>query len=151
MPRLRRIAAALAGSASDGEDLLQDTVLMALQRHHQWHGENIGGWLYTIMLHLNANARRHRDTLPLLALDGIEDWGEPQPDALMRARLINALEALAPDFREVVLLHDVEGYGYEDIAEKLSIPLGTVMSRLHRAKRHLAEGLVGEASERGNA
>ncbi len=146
LPKLRRMAGALAGSAADGDDLLQNTLTVAFERRDQWRGENLGGWLYAIMRHIDANRRRHDRVLPMMVLD--EDCGlaDNSTEAIEIDRLgvEAALDALEPDFRAVVILRDIEGYGYEEIAERLAIPLGTVMSRLSRARRRLAAALSGE-------
>ncbi|MGV0817992.1 RNA polymerase sigma factor [Martelella sp. AMO21009] len=146
LPKLRRMAGALAGSAADGDDLLQNTLTVAFERRSQWRGGNLGGWLYAIMRHIDANRRRHDRVLPMMVLD--EDCGlaDHSTEAIEIDRLgvEAALDALEPDFRTIVILRDIEGYGYEEIAERLGIPLGTVMSRLCRARRRLAAALSGE-------
>ena len=146
LPKLRRMAGALAGSAADGDDLLQNTLTVAFERRDQWRGENLGGWLYAIMRHIDANRRRHDRVLPMMVLD--EDCGladnSTEAVEIDRLGVEAALDALEPDFRAVVILRDIEGYGYEEIAERLAIPLGTVMSRLSRARRRLAAALSGE-------
>ena len=140
------MAGALAGSAADGDDLLQNTLMVAFERRDQWRGENLGGWLYAIMRHIDANRRRHDRVLPMMVLD--EDCGlaDNSTEAIEIDRLgvEAAFDALEPDFRAVVILRDIEGYGYEEIADRLGIPLGTVMSRLSRARRRLAATLSGE-------
>ena len=143
LPRLRRIASALAGSAADGEDLLQDTLERALERKSQWQCENLGGWLYAIMRHLNANNRRHKNCLPMIDIDRLDNLsdGNGEAEGLYRLRLEQAIHALTPQYRNVVLLHVIEGYGYKDVALKLEIPVGTVMSRLSRAQHMLAASL----------
>ena len=146
LPRLGHFAAALAGSAANGEDLLQDTLATALERRMQWRGDNLGGWLYAIMRNLNANRCRHERVLPMMALDediGLAD-GSSETLEIDRLGVEAALDGLEPDFRTVVILRDIEGYGYEEIAQILGIPCGTVMSRLSRARHRLAQTLSGE-------
>lgn len=146
LPKLRRMAGALAGSAADGDDLLQNTLMVAFERRDQWRGENLGGWLYAIMRHIDANRRRHDRVLPMMVLDEECGLADNSTEAIEIDRLgvEAALDALDPDFRAIVILRDIEGYGYEEIADRLGIPLGTVMSRLSRARRRLASALSGE-------
>ncbi len=146
LPRLRRTAGALTGSAADGDDLLQNALVVAFERRLQWRGENLAGWLCAIMRHIDANRRRHERVLPMMVLDedcGLDDHSAEAVE-IERLGVEAALDTLEPHFRAIVILRDIEGYGYEEIAAMLAIPLGTVMSRLSRARHRLAIALSGE-------
>ncbi|WP_174800823.1 RNA polymerase sigma factor [Martelella limonii] len=141
LPRLRRLAGALAGCC--GDDLVQDCLAVALERQAQWRGDNLSGWLNAIMRSIDSNRRRHDRVLPMMVLDediGLEDRAAETRE-MDRIGVEAALDRLEPCFRAVVILRDIEGYNYEEIAEMLSIPCGTVMSRLARARHRMAETL----------
>ena len=144
VPSLRRYSRSLAKSDSDGEDLLQDCVEKVLVRRGQWRGVNLRAWAFTIMTNLYRDRHRRftqhpsvefNDTLGLMAED-------VSGDPLQKTRLQNALNALSPDHRSVLMLVVIEGYGYQDVADMLAIPIGTVMSRLSRARRQMAVHLA---------
>ena len=116
---------------------------MALERQTQWRGENLSGWLNAIMRSIDSNRKRHDRVLPMMVLDediGLEDRAAETRE-MDRIGVEAALDRLEPCFRAVVILRDIEGYSYEEIAEMLSIPCGTVMSRLARARHRMAETL----------
>ncbi|MFD1326319.1 RNA polymerase sigma factor [Mycoplana ramosa] len=144
VPGLRRYSHSLSRSDADGEDLLQDCVETALTRRGQWRGTNLRGWAFTIMTNLYRN--RHRQTIrrPTAAIEEAEQVVQPDQigDPLERARIRAALETLSPDYRTTLMLVVVEGYSYQEAADLLTIPIGTVMSRLSRARHQLAERLA---------
>ncbi|WP_404401046.1 RNA polymerase sigma factor [Pelagibacterium halotolerans] len=148
LPALRRYAYGLTGDRDAAEDLFQASVARALEQQRSWRGVNLRGWLFTIMTNLNRNTlrsgRRAPQSVPLegapaVAADG--DGIDGVPDPLLQRRLLAALETLSPDMRAVLLLIVLEGYSYGEVAGILEIPMGTVMSRLSRARRGLAAAL----------
>ncbi|MDM9644577.1 RNA polymerase sigma factor [Rhizobium sp. S163] len=141
LPSLRRYSRSLTRSDSDGEDLLQDCVEKVLARRTQWRGLNLRGWVLTIMTNLYRNQRRTIVRGNLVDIDGAMDVAAPETsaDPLERSRLEDALNGLSEDHRAVLMLVVIEGYTYQEVADMLDIPLGTVMSRLSRARQQLAE------------
>ncbi len=144
MPMLRRYSRSLSRSDADGEDLLQDCVEKALTNKRQWRGTGLKSWAYTIMTNLYRNRHRAEKRHPSESLDGHESiaGAETLSDTLENDRLHGALALLSPDMRAVLMLVTVEGYSYQEAAETLSIPLGTVMSRLSYARKLLKEELA---------
>ncbi|MBY5899344.1 RNA polymerase sigma factor [Rhizobium leguminosarum] len=143
LPSLRRYSRSLTRSDTDGEDLLQDCVEKVLTRRGQWRGLNLRGWVLTIMTNLYRNGRRGKARDGLVELDAAEDLAasEPPADPMERARLDDALNSLSEEHRAVLMLVVIEGYTYGEVAAALDIPIGTVMSRLSRARRRVAERL----------
>ena len=141
VPRLRRYARALAGNRDDADDLVQDTLERAWSRAGLWR--NVGdmrAWLFGIMHNLHVDAlRRGRPAVVALDDDDAPEGVAPPPQAA-RAVVLDlqaALERLAPEQREVLLLVALEDMAYADIARTLGIPPGTVMSRLSRGRERL--------------
>jgi RNA polymerase sigma-70 factor, ECF subfamily len=158
IPRLRRYARALTGSADRADELVQDCLERAWGRLHLWRrGSDLRAWLFTIMHNVHANQVRHRRRRPVLVtLDPEQDaLAQPpaQEDALALRDLAAALAALPEEQRSVLLLVSVEELSYGEVATILDIPLGTVMSRLHRARERLRLHMAGqgETNQRGNA
>lgn len=141
MPALRRYSIALTGSTNDGDDLLQDCLERAIARRGQWRGGNLKGWVFSIMTNLSRNRHRSRAKAAEEPIDTMAEIlpAQDQPDAHELTRLARALDTLTADHRAVLMLVAVEGYAYQEVADMLDIPLGTVMSRLSRARRHLSE------------
>jgi RNA polymerase sigma-70 factor (ECF subfamily) len=151
--RLYPTALRLTGCAEDAQDLLQETFLRAFEKLSRFHGESsFYTWVYRIAVNLALSGRRRRR--PSLRLsDGTEgspgpavDTRETDPSLPMeraeRDRLIqDALSALAADHRAVVVMKEFDGLRYEEIGAILGIPVGTVRSRLHRARCELRERL----------
>ena len=139
-----RYAYRLTGTAVDAEDLTQQTFLVAHQKITQLRAtENARQWLYTILRNSYLKGFRRRIPLPAasLALD-IESIAEKAPQsAVDQERLQAALNELPERFKVVVMLFYFEERPYREIAELLEVPLGTVMSRLSRAKAHLRQRL----------
>jgi len=144
MPALRRYSRSLARSDSDGEDLLQDCVERVLARRSQWRGVNLRAWAFTIMTNLYRNRHRRQAQHPEVELEEDLAAVETSADPIERRRLEHALNRLSAENRSVLMLVVVEGYRYQDVAEMLGIPIGTVMSRLSRARRQLAEAMKGD-------
>ncbi len=146
IPRLRRYARALGGSREDADDLVQDTLERAWNRLHLWQrGRDLRAWMFSIMHNLHIDKYRGQSRQEVEAFDDeIHDLPTraTQTDTLEVRDLSAALDKLPPDQREVLMLVAVEQLNYEQIAEVLGVPLGTVMSRLSRARARLRDGLA---------
>jgi len=146
IPRLRRYARALVGDRYAADDLVQDTLERAFVKLHLWRpGSNMRAWLFTIMHNVFVNqARSHR---PEVELDMEElstlSVKASQPDHVELADVDKALRSVAPEQREVLLLVAVEQMTYGEVAKALSIPIGTVMSRLSRGRERLRHVMSG--------
>lgn len=154
LPRLRRFAAGLTGSIQEGDDVVQSACLRALERHHQWEpGTRLDSWMFRIIRNLwidrgksawNRLVRSDPDALAEIPDNSLGRELEVR-DELASAR--TAIAALPEAQREVLLLVTVEGLTYEAAADVLGIPLGTVMSRLARARVAVARRVRGDAAE----
>ena len=149
VPRLRRYAIALLTERSRADDLVQDTLERALGRLHLWQdGTDMRRWLFTIMHNLHVNAVRRSIRRGTEA--ALDDAGDrlvqlpSQTDAIAVRDLGRALQALPTEQVEVLVLVALEGMAYREVAQVLDIPLGTVMSRLSRARQALRRYLDGE-------
>jgi RNA polymerase sigma-70 factor (ECF subfamily) len=143
IPQLRHYSRSLTRSDAESEDLLQDCVEKALIRRGQWRGINIRAWTYRIMTNLHLNARRAVARRPSVGLEEAEAvaTGTPTSDPLERNRLVQALETLPREARAVLMLVAVEGHSYQEVADLMDVPIGTVMSRLSRARQLLRQRL----------
>ncbi|CDN48282.1 RNA polymerase sigma factor [Neorhizobium galegae] len=141
LPTLRRYSRSLTRSDTESEDLLQDCVEKALLSRAQWRGSNFKSWTYRIMTNLHLNARRSVARRPSVGIEEAETVAASTSadDPLEKNRLVQALETLPKDARAVLMLVVVEGYAYQEVADMLEIPVGTVMSRLSRARQALRE------------
>jgi RNA polymerase sigma-70 factor, ECF subfamily len=146
IPRLRRYARALVGDRYIADDLVQDTLERAWNKFYLWRpGSDLRAWLFTIMHNVFVNqARRRRyeieqsmDELPAVPVRAT------QGDQLELQDVDRALRSLSPEQREVVLLIAVEQLTYEEVGRALSIPIGTVMSRLSRGRERMRQ-LLGD-------
>jgi RNA polymerase sigma-70 factor (ECF subfamily) len=150
IPHLRRYAAALVNDRARADDLVQDCIERALSRSHLWREGNLRGWLFTIMHNLHANIRRRTARDPHTAsLEGDElslPSRPAQEDGLAMAGLGAALAALPDDQRAVILLVGLEEFSYAETAAVLDVPIGTVMSRLHRGRERLRQILAGDTA-----
>ena len=154
---------------ADAEDLVQETYLKAYRGFNTFQeGTNLKAWLYRILTNTYINTYRAKKRRPdETDLEEVEDLylyrrlggleaartGRSAEDELMDTfsehEVKAAIEALPENFRMAVLLADVEGFAYKEIAEILDIPIGTVMSRLHRGRKAMQKALVQFATERG--
>ena len=144
IPALRRYARALTRDAETADDLVQDTLVRALRSEHLFHGGDIRSWLYTILTNLNRNRLRSLARRP--ALTPIEDTDAPDsagPESGGRD-IERALASLVEDQRVALLLVVLEGMSYREVAEVQGVPIGTVMSRLARARAQVKAYLDGE-------
>jgi RNA polymerase sigma-70 factor (ECF subfamily) len=159
---LYRVALRLTADTSQAEDLVQDTMLKAYRAWKQYRpGTNAKGWLLTILRNTFINDYRRRKHEPVaMNLEAIEPHAlyrsmqEADPEGTFFSQIVDdkvleAIDALDPEFREVLVLSDVEGMRYAEIAETLQIPIGTVKSRLFRARRQLQAELYAHAVEEG--
>jgi len=149
-----RLALWLTGNRAEAEDVVQETFSQALQSFHRFEpGTNARAWLFAIMRNVRSNRQRAFRRAPPLSdlseqLDRIPA-AEQTPQNVTEPELLDALGELPTGFQEVVLLCDVEELSYKEIARVLDIPMGTVMSRLHRARRLLRRALALYAAQRG--
>ncbi|MCF8468566.1 MAG: RNA polymerase sigma factor [Sneathiella sp.] len=146
LPLLRRYARSLSQNEADAEDLLQDCLEAAFASQDGWRGSNLKSWLMTIMTNKNRNRhRRNRNAPPTVDIDTANEITAPpsERDPLERDILESAVDLLSEDSRAVLMLIVVEGYSYAEVSEMLQIPIGTVMSRLSRARKKMTETLQG--------
>lgn len=153
LPRLRRYARALVRDPGRADDLVQDTVVRAWEKRHQYTpGTNLRAWLFTIMRNVFMNKLR-RNGLESSVMSGEQETtpepiASPDPDPVAFSDLEAALQQLPTEQREVLLLAGLEHISYKEIAVALDIPLGTVMSRLGRARERLRRILSGTKLDR---
>ena len=165
---LYRTGLRMTRSEAEAEDLVQETYIRAFRFRHQYTtGTNLKAWLFRILTNTFINQYRRKAARPQTTeLDDVEESilyrqmrnvspgsASPDPEAELIDRTLSsevkeALEALPEKFRTTVLL-DVEGFSYKEIAEMLDIPIGTVMSRLHRGRKFLQKRLYDVARDRG--
>ena len=139
---LYRLAKWLLRNQAEAEDLVQETFVEALRSFHRFEqGTNCRAWLIKIMYHLLSKRRRESNRLRVVG-DVDEQIAETVAPAasgdLAGEEVLNALKRLPQHYQEVVILSDVEELNYKEIADALSIPIGTVMSRLFYARRKMA-------------
>jgi RNA polymerase sigma-70 factor, ECF subfamily len=166
LPNLYSAALRMTRNPADAEDLVQETVLRAYRGFSGFEeGTNLRAWVYRILTNTFINSYRKKQREPLTVReDDLDEWylfdklGESGVEPSAEAEVIRsmpdedvqrALEALPEGFRLAVILADVEGFSYKEIAEILGIPIGTVMSRLHRGRRALEKALWERVQERG--
>jgi len=160
--QLYPVAVRMTRGREDAEDLVQETMAKAWAAFQNYEpGTNLRAWLYRIMTNTFISSYRRRDRMPLLLQDDVVDRME-QPawpagtstrsaeaealDRMPAAEIRRAMRELPEDFRTVVYLADVEGYTYHETAALMGTPIGTVMSRLHRARRALRTKLADEVA-----
>lgn len=155
IPRLRRFARALSSSAEEAEDLLQDALERAVSRLDQWReGTRLDSWMYRIIQNLRrsqsrAPSARYRGEMPAEeSLQGADGVGETESRLLLRD-VHRAFDRLPDEQRAVLLLVCVDGLAYREAAEVMGIPIGTVMSRLARARLELHR-LVDRPGDKAN-
>jgi RNA polymerase sigma-70 factor, ECF subfamily len=169
MPALYTAAMRMTHNAADAEDLVQETYLRAYRSFASFQaGTNLRAWLYRILTNTFINSYRAKKRRPEQSdLDDVEDlylykrvgalagatMGRSAEEELMEhftdSEVKEAIEALPEQFRMAVLLADVEGFSYKEISDILDVPIGTVMSRLHRGRRALQKALHEFGSDRG--
>ncbi len=155
IPRLRRYARYLAGDADRADDLVQDCLARALEKIDLWQpGTNMRAWLFTMMHNLHVSNVRKAQRRPQSCEVTPENPGPPtvgnQFDSVQLRELSDALDGLSEEHREILLLVVVEGMAYQDAADVLEVAVGTVRSRLSRAREALREALETVAPEAGD-
>jgi len=144
VPALRRYARALTRNAEIADDLVQDTLVRALRSEHLFHGGEIRSWLYTILTNLNRNRLRALARRPVeQTIEDNDAAGSAGPEAGARD-IERALATLAEEQRATLLLVVLEGLSYREAADVQGVPIGTVMSRLARARMQIKAYLDGE-------
>ncbi|CAM3720459.1 MULTISPECIES: RNA polymerase sigma factor SigE [Tsukamurella] len=147
--RVYRLAYRLSGNAQDAEDLTQETFIRVFRSLQSYEPGTFEGWLHRITTNLFLDMVRRRNRIRMEALP--EDYervpsDDPDPgqiyaDANLNPQLQTALDALSPEFRAAVVLADIEGLSYEEVAATLGVKLGTVRSRIHRGRKSIREAL----------
>ena len=170
MDQLYAAAMRMTRNPADAADLVQETFVKAFQAFKQFQqGTNLKAWLYRIQTNTFINQYRKKQRDPFQgSIDDLEEWqvggaesvtqslstrsAEAEAiDHLPDSAVKDALQAVPEDFRLAVYLADVEGFSYQEIADIMKTPVGTVMSRLHRGRRMLRELLADYARDRGIA
>ncbi|HEV8318689.1 MAG TPA: sigma-70 family RNA polymerase sigma factor [Vicinamibacterales bacterium] len=150
--RLFRLAMWFERDRDEAEDLVQETLKEALASFHRFTaGTNCRAWLVSILQHIRGNRRRARSRSPFIA-DPLERAADavpftpPVPQELTDDEVLAALGRIPVPYQEVIVLCDVEEFTYKEIAAALSLPVGTVMSRLHRGRALLRRELAAYAN-----
>lgn len=143
IPALRRYARALTRDAEIADDLVQDTLVRALRSEHLFQGEDVRSWLYTILTNLNRNRLRALARRPTLMSIEDNDASELAGPEAGQRDIERALATLVEDQRDALLLVVLEGLSYREVAKVQGIPIGTVMSRLSRARAQIKSYLEG--------
>lgn len=167
LDQLYGAAMKMTRNPQDAQDLVQETFLKAYSAFASYQaGTNLKAWLYRIMTNSYINTYRKKQREPYLGVvEQLEDWqlGGAESTTAMSSRsaeaeaidrtpdsvVTDALNALPEDFRMAVYLADVEGFSYQEIADIAEVPIGTVMSRLHRGRARLRKALGEYAGEQG--
>jgi RNA polymerase sigma-70 factor (ECF subfamily) len=167
MDQLYAAALRMTRNPSDAEDVVQETYAKAYASFHQFTpGTNLKAWLYRILTNTFINTYRKKQREPYQGtIDELQDWqlggaesttarssrsAEAEAiDHLPDSAVKDALQAIPEDFRMAVYFADVEGFAYQEIADIMKTPIGTVMSRLHRGRRMLRDLLADYARDRG--
>jgi RNA polymerase sigma-70 factor (ECF subfamily) len=144
IPALRRYARALTRDVDVADDLVQDTLVRALRSEHLFHGGDVRSWLYTILTNLNRNRLRSLARRPAVLPIEDEDAADFAGPEGGGRDIERALAALPEEQRAALLLVVLEGMSYREVAEIQEVPIGTVMSRLARARAHIKAYLDGE-------
>jgi RNA polymerase sigma-70 factor (ECF subfamily) len=157
-----RVALRLSGNESQADDLTQETMLKAFRAWHQYRpGTNVRAWLLTILRNTFINEyRKAKRTAPEVDIGEIEPFtvfhevqdADPEGrffDQIVDEEVIQAIDSLPDEFRETLVLSDVEGLSYQEIAEITQVPVGTVKSRIFRARQALQRRLYDYAVEMG--
>jgi RNA polymerase sigma-70 factor, ECF subfamily len=146
---LTRYARGLADQPADADDLLQDTLLRAFLAVGRFDGDHPRAWLLTILRNVDHNARRARRARPVAmsVLNGDERTAAPSAeqlvvDNILDATLQRAFRMLSESQRQVITLVDIQGFDYAETARLIDVPVGTVMSRLHRARNRIRSYLL---------
>jgi RNA polymerase sigma-70 factor (ECF subfamily) len=157
----------LTRNESEAQDLVQDTLVRAYRFQHQFEpGTNLKAWLMRILTntfinHYRRSTRERRvldqeESAPIgdgvmsrSAMRGLTTSVDVAQEGLLRAEILAALDGLPEDYRVIIVLADIEELAYKEIAETLGVPIGTVMSRLHRGRKLLQKQLIDQAVQMG--
>jgi len=143
IPALRRYARGLESDRAAADDMVQDCLELALDRGGQFRGGNLAAWVFAILSNLGRSRYRAQRRAPaMLPLAEVADAGS---DPAARIAIFKALETLPDEQRRALLLTAVEGFSYREVADMLQVPVGTVMSRIWRARSALAKSLGGSS------
>ncbi|MCX5768037.1 MAG: sigma-70 family RNA polymerase sigma factor [Gemmatimonadetes bacterium] len=158
---LRSFALKLTRATDDADDLVSDTMLRAFQRWEQYRlGTNIRAWLFTILYHVFVSRKRRVDAREVQTVENEDGWtghelvGEADPegafyDSFLDEEITTAIAQLPDEYRDAVVMSDLQGMRYAEIAQQLDVPEGTVKSRLFRGRRLLQKELEQYAVEMG--
>lgn len=151
IPALRRYARGLLRESDAADDLVHDAVVQAIEKNHLWkRGTNLKAWLFTVLHNLFINQYRRKAVrppqLPLEDHDYHLSNDGNQTDHMALRQLEDALHGLPYEQREVIVLVSIQGLTYEEAAEIVGIPLGTVRSRLSRGREALRHALDGKGA-----
>jgi RNA polymerase sigma-70 factor (ECF subfamily) len=147
LPRLRRFAIALTGSAADGDDLVQDTVERALKNLHAWEpGSRLDSWMFRIAKNRFIDTRRSAKRGKTETIETVDDYAALDGERAMQSHLTfqdtaKTLQTLPVEQRQAVALVLVDGLSYREAANILEIPIGTLTSRIARAREALMTAL----------
>ncbi len=148
---LYRYAYRLSGSREEAEDLTQDTFCQAQMKFYQLRDPNKAkSWLFSILRNNYLHRRRTNKQEPVLSLEWVGELAEPSDNSMPEVdsdQLQNALNALPEVYRTPIILYYFSEFSYRDIAEQMDLPIGTVMSRLARARAHLRSQLTPQVSD----
>jgi RNA polymerase sigma-70 factor (ECF subfamily) len=145
---LFRMAMWFERNRQEAEDVVQDTLKQALESFHRYTpGTNCRAWLLTILHHVRSNRKRAKGRSPIVsdvdnAAAAAAPFVPPVPEQLTDEDLLSALRRIPVPYQEVIVLSDIDELPYKEIATTLSIPIGTVMSRLHRGRALLRQELT---------
>ena len=152
---LYRTASRVVRNGNQAEDLVQETYLQAWKSFHRFEPvTNCRAWLYKILFHVIHHYWRGESSAKIVReseeiLEGMLAYEPPVPECITDEDVLAALDRVPRPFREVLLLADVQEFAYKEISDILNIPLGTVMSRLSRGRRHLRGELLSFARNMG--
>ncbi|NOT46288.1 MAG: sigma-70 family RNA polymerase sigma factor [Acidobacteria bacterium] len=155
MKDVYRVALWLTRNVGDAEDLTQETFVQAYKSFHRYEkGTNCRAWLMKIMYHTNGKRLRKLSRLKILEdpeeqIAATIPFEPPIPQELTDEDVLEALTRIPEQFRTVMLMTDVEEFSYKEVSQVLGIPMGTVMSRLHRGRKLLKGELAAYASDYG--
>ena len=152
VPELTRAALRLARDPALADDLMQESLTRAWQARERFQaGTNARAWMHRILFntYINHYRQKRRETEAMLELRYAPKPLRREPCEELGDEVRAALAALSPEFREAVLLVDLDDMSYQDAAETLACPVGTVMSRLHRGRKQLRGRLQGYAMKQG--
>lgn len=158
MKELHSVALRLTRNVDEADDLIQDTYLKAYRFFHKFQkGTNIKAWLYKIMIRL-FYSKYKKNKLEVIKIEPIQDDSiislDADPENVYIEKLIDedviaAIDRLPQHFKTIILLADIEELSYQEISKILKVPIGTIMSRLHRARKRLAVELRNYAITKG--